>query len=409
MRSFLQVRPILVALRRHKAAVTLLVLEIALTMALLGNLVFIVNRDIQRFRTPTGVVESQIGVIQSIGVIGKDETNTVGGNLAALRAVPGVEEAAYGGPPIWDSNRVPIFLAPARQHPVLQAYELYGSQGFSRSLGLHVVEGHDFIDNDLPNAERIFGGGGGKPPVMPVLVTRNLAHNLYGSVNPLGRTLYDGTFEMRVIGVLDYLRGELTGRASDDNTIVAEFHVGPEHLGGGFIIRAQDGARLSQTLRSAAAALQKADPGHVQAQVLTFPELRTRYFRGALATGRMLIAIMLIMLVVTAVGVSGLASFWVQQRRRQIGMRRALGATRGDILRYFQIENLLIVTGGIVLGAAFAYLLNLFLMRHFELQRLPPDYLVIGAIVLWLLGQLAVLAPALRAAAVPPVEATRSV
>jgi putative ABC transport system permease protein len=90
-------------------------------------------------------------------------------------------------------------------------------------------------------------------------------------------------------------------------------------------------------------------------------------------------------------------------------MRRALGATRGDILRYFQTENFLIVSAGVVLGAAFAYALNLFLMHRFELPHLPADYLLVGAMALWVLGQLAVLGPALRAAAVPPVVATRSV
>ncbi len=55
-----------------------------------------------------------------------------------------------------------------------------------------------------------------------------------------------------------------------------------------------------------------------------------------------------------------------------------------------------------------AYGANLFLMRFFELARLPWFYLPVGALLLWALGQLAVLGPALRAAAIPPVVATRS-
>ena len=56
-----------------------------------------------------------------------------------------------------------------------------------------------------------------------------------------------------------------------------------------------------------------------------------------------------------------------------------------------------------------AYGINLLLMLHYELPRLPSAYLPAGALALWLIGQLAVLAPALRAAAVPPAVATRSV
>jgi putative ABC transport system permease protein len=90
-------------------------------------------------------------------------------------------------------------------------------------------------------------------------------------------------------------------------------------------------------------------------------------------------------------------------------VRRALGATRGNILHYFQTENFLLATIGIALGMVLAYGINLLLMLHYELPRLPVIYFPVGAIALWLIGQLAVLGPALHAAAVPPVVATKSV
>ena len=90
-------------------------------------------------------------------------------------------------------------------------------------------------------------------------------------------------------------------------------------------------------------------------------------------------------------------------------MRRALGATRRQILRYFQTENFLLATIGIVLGMLMAYGINQLLMDRYELARLPALYLPVGAVALWLLGQIAVFGPARRAAAVPPAVATRSV
>jgi putative ABC transport system permease protein len=372
----------------------------------LGNLVFIVYGTIQRSRVPTGVMESDIGVIQSIGVIGESNPGTVAGNLATLRSAPGVVDSAYGGLPLWWSNRKPLFLDPSLQHAVTQAYEFQGSQHLSTTMGLRVVRGRDFSDGDLPDVMDVFMKKIDAP--LPVLVTRALARRLYADGEALGRIFYDGRYAFRVIGIVDHLRGEITGQAGDDEALVVEYRVGAQDMGGGFIVRSRPG-QLPQALKAAAAALQKANPGHVQQKVWTMAELRAKYFRSDLASGRMLVAIMLILLAVTALGVSGLASFWVQQRRRQIGMRRALGATRGDILRYFQTENFLIVSAGVVLGAAFAYALNLFLMHRFELPHLPADYLLVGAMALWVLGQLAVLGPALRAAAVPPVVATRSV
>ena len=122
----------------------------------------------------------------------------------------------------------------------------------------------------------------------------------------------------------------------------------------------------------------------------------------------LLATVIIALLVVTALGIVGLASFWVQQRTKQIGIRRALGATRGQILRYFQTENFLLATIGIALGMLLAYAINQLLMGKYELPRLPLAYLPVGAIALWLLGQFAVFWPARRGAAVPPAVATRS-
>jgi len=123
----------------------------------------------------------------------------------------------------------------------------------------------------------------------------------------------------------------------------------------------------------------------------------------------MLVIVCVALLVVTALGIVGLASFWVAQRTKQIGVRRALGATRGQILRYFQAENFILATLGIVIGMLLAYAINQLLMGKYELPRLPAIYLPVGALVLWLLGQASVFGPARRAAAVPPAVATRSV
>ena len=396
-------RPILSALARHKTAAFLLVLEIALTLAVIGNLVFVVSGNLQRAHTPTGVMESELGLIQSIGVIGEDNPGNVAGNLALLRAVPGVADATYGGPPLWGASTSKLFSDADRQHEVAKAYEFIGGQDQASTLGVHVVQGRGIGFDDRGDVSKW-----GQDIQLGVLVTRALADRLFPGQNPLGRRFYDGTMTLRVVGIMDHLRGELTGRPGDDYSLIAEFQVGAQDMGGGFMIRSQPG-QLGPALRAAADALQKANPGHVQNQVLGMPAIRQQYVAADMATNRMLVAIMAILLVVTALGVGGLGSFWVQQRRRQIGMRRALGATRGDILRYFQAENFLIVSAGVLLGVLLAYALNLFLMHRFELGHLPFDYLALGALTLWVLGQLAVLGPALRAAAVPPVVATRSV
>ncbi|WP_295910657.1 FtsX-like permease family protein [uncultured Xanthomonas sp.] len=406
------VRPILSALGSHRAAVVLMALQIALTLAVLCNLVFIIARTYQRVQTPTGVMEQDIGLIQSISVVGEPgSVSSVGRSLDILQAVPGVEAAAFGTPPLWGPTQAQLFLQPQATQAVARARLFLGSQGLNRTLGIRIVAGRDLRDAELTGASDLFGAPPEIERRLPALITPSLAAKLFPGTSPLGRTLYTSTFNqpvrLDIIGVMAPVRGDITGHDDDADALLTEIRIGNEGWGGGYVIRSKPG-QLAQALPRAAAAMQRANPTYVQQRVSTMQELRTDYFKSDSAVARMLLAIILILLTVTALGIGGLASFWVQQRTRQIGIRRALGATRGDILRYFQLENLLIVGGGALLGAVLAYVMNQWLMQRFELERLSSPTVLTGIVAVWLLGQCAVLGPALRAAAVPPATATRS-
>jgi len=175
---------------------------------------------------------------------------------------------------------------------------------------------------------------------------------------------------------------------------------------GVYLLRAQAGQREA-VIKAARAALLQADRRRVFEPALGIDELRQRHFQQDRYMAWTLALVCLVLLVVTALGIIGLANFWVRQRSRMIGTRRALGATRGQILRYFQLENLLLSALGIALGMVAAYAINLALMLNYQLPRLPLAYLPVGALALLALGQLAVLGPARRAAALPPVQVLR--
>ena len=141
----------------------------------------------------------------------------------------------------------------------------------------------------------------------------------------------------------------------------------------------------------------------------TIEHTREEAYAGDRAMMIILSAVIFALLTITALGIVGMASFWVAQRTKQIGTRRALGATKFDILRYFLTENFLITTGGLVAGAVLTYAFSLWLMLHYQGTLLPWHYVPVGFLCLWALGQLAVLGPATRASRVPPAIATRSV
>ena len=117
----------------------------------------------------------------------------------------------------------------------------------------------------------------------------------------------------------------------------------------------------------------------------------------------------LLVLAVTAIGIFGLAAFNVAIRTKQIGTRRALGARKFHILRYFLVENWLVTTSGAIIGCVLALALGVELSKMFQMARLPLYYILAGVVGLWIIGLAAVLFPARRAAAIAPATATRTV
>ncbi|NOR19819.1 MAG: FtsX-like permease family protein, partial [Xanthomonadales bacterium] len=138
-------------------------------------------------------------------------------------------------------------------------------------------------------------------------------------------------------------------------------------------------------------------------------EMAARTYRSDRGMAIILTIVITLLIGLTALVIVGLASFHVTQRTRQIGIRRALGARRIDIVRQFMLENWLITTVGALLGVFLTVAVAYWLETSFELQRLDWSYLPIGVVALWVLSSLAVLEPARRAASVPPAVATRSV
>ena len=404
----MQIKPVVSALRKHRLSTILIALEIALACAVLCNACFIISQRIAAMHIVSGVDEASLASVQVTGYEPAQASDVDARALAALRAVPGVESVSLLNSMPFGSRRgtAGISTDAAGEHfgGVIEFY--VGAPGSLQTLGAKVIAGR------APEIDDARAFTGFMPDEGSVQITQALAEHLWPGADPLGKEFWMLKSHYRVVGVLKNLvRPDPTGWTPDQRqwSVFLPAQPGP-FLTGSYVLRA-DPSNLPRVLRDGLAALAKAVPEVVidreSSQTLT--DLRHAIFKNDRAMVGMLIGVIIAMLLVTALGIVGLASFWVQQRRRQIGIRRAIGATRGDILRYFQTENFLIVTGGIALGMVLAFGLNLVLMKYYELGRLPLYYLPVGALALWGLGQLAVLGPALRAAAVPPVVATRSV
>jgi len=409
----LDIRPILSTLRRHKTASALIVLEIALSCAIICNALFLIGGRLERMERVSGIAENEMVHVQITG-IGNDDNATAltKSDLAALRGMPGVKFAATSnqivyGNGSWNSS---VNLTKDQTHQTLSSTIYMGDEQLLDTMGLDLVAGRRFTPDEFVEWDALAEPNSKVQP-RSAIITRSMAEKLFPGQSAIGKQFFSwGDNPTTVVGIVEHLArpNEQDGEVGHEYSALLPVRI-PYTTGGNYLLRVEDPARRDEVIKAAVATLERNSPNRIILREQTFDTLRQDYYRQDRAMAWLLIAVSIALLVVTALGIVGLASFWVQQRTKQIGVRRALGATRGQILRYFQTENFLLATIGIVIGMLLAYGINQLLMGKYELPRLPLLYLPIGAVALWLLGQLSVLGPARRAAAVPPAVATRSV
>ena len=408
----MELRPILSTLRRHKTAAALIVLEIALSCAIICNALFLITGRLDRMQRPTGMAENELVRVQVTG-IGTDDNAAAltRSDLAVLRALPGVKSASVVNQLVFDGSswNSGVNLSPEQTHITLSSTIYMGDIALPETMGLKLVAGRFFNPDEMLDWS-VVNTPGYEGTIASAIITSDMAEKLWPGQNAIGKTLYSwGDEGTRVVGVVDRL-----ARPNDQGGPTAYYYsmilpIDADYTVGGRYLLRTDPSRRAEVLAAAADALQRNGPRRIILEQDTLEDTRAEYYRQDRAMAWMLVMVSVLLLVVTALGIVGLASFWVQQRTKQIGVRRALGATRGQILRYFQTENFVLATAGIVIGMLLAFGLNQLMMSKAELPRLPAIYLPVGALVLWLLGQVSVLGPARRAAAVPPAVATRSV
>lgn len=412
----MEIRPILSALLRSKTGAILVALQVAISLAILSNALHIVNvRQSVAART-SGIADESTVIYANVRHLRKGSANEQFAEqqleTETLRAVSGVTSVAFASQmPMSQSGNYNSVAADRKQvNESATASFYFTPDSLVKTLGLKLVEGRDLrpeevtvIDNDTA-PDDLFPS--------TLLVTRALAEKVWpGASTFVGKTLYFGTGEKangaRVVGVLEHLQsqGAEVGERGDRSTIV------PIRLANGwgtlYAMRVEKGQR-ERVLREAEAALRKASATPVIVKMKTVDEDRKERYRADTALSWMLITVSALLLLVTASGIVGIASLWVTQRRKQIGVRRALGARRVDILRYFLTENFMITSVGVITGVLLAIALNQLLVSKLEMAKLPLDYLFAGAGVFWALGLFAVYGPAWRAATISPATATRS-
>lgn len=410
----MEIRPILSALMRNKTGPILVALQVALSLAILTNAMHIVNERRAAMARPSGLSDEHATFYIIARTLNNDSAEQQLASMKReadiLRAVPGVASVAnVSQMPLSRSgsnNSVAVDRKQTRQTTSTSVF--VSGDSVIDTFGLKLVEGRDFLPQELVDVNQ---NESNQYPHQ-VIITKPLAEKLWPGAPAVGKTMYFGTGEdaqgVQVVGVVERLQAahvNLEERSEYSTLVPARVYGNPGNL---YAIRAEAGQR-DRVMKEAEAALRKSSASPMILRLKTVDQDRVDLYRADAALSWMLVTVSVLLLLITCSGIVGMASLWVTQRRKQIGVRRALGARKLDILRYFIAENFMITSAGVFGGVALGLGLNHLLVAKLEMARLPGGYLIGGALVFWALGVLAAYGPAWRAASISPATATRSV
>ncbi|HXD35888.1 MAG TPA: ABC transporter permease, partial [Rhodanobacter sp.] len=288
-------RPILSTLSRHRIPASLLVLEIALTCAIVCNAVFLIGQRLQHMQMSTGIDEHALVQIQLAEIEpSPDIYARAREDLAVLRQVPGVQAAALTNqlPLGRSSSNSSIKLDLAQRQPTLNAGTYFGLD-LPQTMGARLVAGRHLQADEAANADivlKALATGDTKQLPAVTVITQAMAQRLWPGQNPLGKTLYIGPVGVRVVGVLADL-----ARANAYNDATAHYSmILPLFMGAGqdqsYIIRTRPQDREA-VLKAAVAALKKADPQRVVTRQRTYDEVRSKFFENDRAMAGILIGV----------------------------------------------------------------------------------------------------------------------
>ena len=402
----MELRPILSAMFRNKTGAILVGLQIALTLAVVANSVFIIMQRVEKIGRPPGIDSDNLFFVQSYGFgPNYDHRETIRRDIDMIRALPGVVSASsINGIPLSGGGSA-TNLGPSAQREkqtINTNYYTVDEHGME-SLGVKLLEGRNFTEQEIQYNPDASG-----PQISDfVIISKDTARALFGDEPAIGKTVWGGADQTSVvIGVMDNMLGAWVGWDKLTQVmLIPRIQAGPLAR---YVVRTEPGQR-DALMAEVEKKLSASNPNRAITYVRSHTQIKERSYRADSRMVAFLSVLIGLMISVTALGIVGLASFHVNVRRKQIGTRRAVGARRIDIIRYFMLENWLLTTGGVVAGTVLAFAFGQWLSSAYSLPRLPPSYVIAGVIVLWVLGQLAAFLPARRAAAIPPAVATRTV
>ncbi|NKC18527.1 MULTISPECIES: FtsX-like permease family protein [Pseudoalteromonas] len=403
------IKHILKLILKQKSISLLIILQIAITVMIVSNTAFISYATLQNWLIPSKLEEQQIlNVTTRVFDTSVNVQSLIEKDIQAIENVPGVIGASYAGRELVLNSLGPGWTIFKDTQPETD-YSVFGYFGLDEKgvdvLGLELVEGRRFYASEFIKGDETTKNAG------VIMISDDLATSLFGDSSALGKSVYISRQRIphQVVGVY---KGKMLGESATYSQQPYNSGVVPEVIWGNrqranYLVRVEEGVS-ERILEEVETALYHSE-GRMVERVEFVARAKKRLWDGRSTFALTMAGISGIACVVTALGIVALVSFSVSLRKKDHGVLRALGASKGKVMWSLIKENTILVCIGLVLGFGLSILLYYFLMNNVRVQSVVEIPLLVGvAIFTWLVSTLAVYLPAKEAAKVSPAQVTKS-
>jgi predicted permease len=328
--------------------------------------------------------------------------------IGSIKSVPGVLDVSAGtGTPLYGMGfGMPFTIAgqPDFADPSQRPNAGFGmvTPDYFRTFGIQVIRGRSFTDQDKAGTVRV------------AMVNEAFANKFFKDKDPLqqrlmieelipGVTKLGAPVLWQIVGVYHNVRSR--GFREDNPEIAISFWQIPWPSAEIGLRTAGDPALM---MKSVAAAVHAVDPTIALAQPKTMDEIKSDILAGDRFTMILYFSFAVVALLLAAVGIYGVMAFTVAQREHEIGLRMALGASRGNVVSLVLKEAMLLALLGLGLGLVGAYLVGRAMHNTlYGVAAMDSGAVAAVAFVLLAAAMVASWLPARRAASIEPMQALR--
>jgi putative ABC transport system permease protein len=405
----MDIGPIWRAMLKNKAGFVLIALQIAVTMTIMVNAFAIMQERANNTARASGLDEANTFALASASFAEYDREklmSLIDEDLALIRGLPGVKSAvATNSYPLRQGGwSMALQLVPGNQtaDSVGSAIYFVDEHGVD-TFASNIIDGKNFAPNQVAwSAE--------DDDTWPAhaIITEALGKDLFADEQGsyVGKTFYiNDNDPVNVVGVIEKLQAPWPGWSGVEKSMLV-----PQRRPWDFqryVVRAEPGYR-DALMPQIEELLSNSNKDRIIRDMTIMEDVRESAYLDDTALIKILSFIVGMLIVITGLGIVGLASFNVSRRTRQIGIRRALGATKPAIVRYFMVENFLVSSIGLAIGGILSVAMNIAMVEAFALEPLAWYVIPIAMLALWTVGQAAVAGPAKKASNITPAIATRS-